>query len=184
MPLPLGLIGSAIGGLYKIGQGIHQNNLANKVVVPQANYDTSPYAMKMLDEANRLKNSQMPGAADATRGIYGAQSNASGAIDRNATSGAQALAMLSASQGTSDNAFNQLRGQEGQYNLEMLNNYNNANQGMINEGDKVYQDRVRKQQQAIAEKNALRGAGTQNLGGGMNDLINTGYMYDQMNRNK
>jgi hypothetical protein len=52
---------------------------------------------------------------------------------------------------------------------------------MINEGDKVYQSRLQQQQQAIAEKNALRGAGTQNLGGGLNDLTNTAFLNYQLN---
>jgi hypothetical protein len=172
---------SAATGIYKIGKGIHQNNLANKVVVPEANYETSPYAVQMLDEANRLKDSRMTGAADAERGIYGSQANATGAINRNATSGAQALAMLAATQGNSNNAFNSLRMQEGQDQQMKLNNFNNASGVMINEGDKVYQDALRKRQEAINEKNALRGAGTQNIGGGMNDLTNDAFMMYSIN---
>jgi hypothetical protein len=179
------LLGAGIGaltGLFKIGMGLHQNHLANKINVPAASYETSPYAQKILDEATRLKNSRMPGYQDASNNIAVNGSNAMGSVERNATSGAQALAMDSAIQGNTNNADQQLSTQQNQYAQNQEQNYVNANQGMINEGDKVYQDRVRQQQQAIAEKNALRGAGTQNFGGGLNDLTNTAYMY-QLNKN-
>jgi hypothetical protein len=172
---------SAASGIYKIAKGAHQNHLANKVVVPEANYETSPYAIKMLDEANRIKDSRMAGAAAAENNIYGSQANATGAIDRNSTSGAQALAMLAATQGNTNQAFSNLRQQEGADQMQKLQNWNNANMGMINEGDKVYQDAVRKRQEAINEKSALRGAGTQNIGGGMNDLTNDAFMMYSIN---
>lgn len=167
----------AASGIFKIGQGIHQNNLANKVVVPEANYETSPYAVKIMDEANRIKNSRMAGAADAENNIFGSQANATGAINRNSTSGAQALAMLAATQGNTNAAFNGLRAQEGNDFWMKQNAFNNAGQIMIGEGDKKYQDDVRKRQEAIAEKSGLRGAGTQNIGGGMNDLMNNAFMF-------
>lgn len=174
----------AAGGIFKIGQGIHQNNLAKRVKVPDATYETSPYAQRMLEEASRLNNSVQPGYQNSVRNIYGNQSNALGSVERNATSGAQALALDASIQGNTNNAFNGLNQEQNQWTQGMLNNWNNANQGMISEGDKVFQDRVRKQQMAIAEKNALRGAGTQNLGGGINDLANNAFAWAQMNAGK
>jgi hypothetical protein len=170
-----GAAAGALGGLYKIGQGIHQNNLAKKVVVPGASYTSSPYAASMLEEARRIKNSAQPGMASATRNILGNEGNTTAAINRNATSGSQALALLSASEGNTNQAFNQLDQNQNQWQESTLNNFNNANLGMINEGDKVYQDAVRKRQEAIAEKNALRGAGAQNTGGAINDLANNAF---------
>ena len=171
------LIPAAMGlasGIIKGVKSIHQNNLANKVQVPDATYETSPYAKAMLAQANQLRNSRMTGAADAAKNIMTNQSNTIGSIDRNATSGAQALSMIGAVQGNTNQAFGQLRQQEGQYGLNMLNNQNMAFQQMIGEGDKEYQDRVRKQQMAMNEKNALRGAANQNFGNGMNDVMNGG----------
>ena len=167
----------AATGIFKIAKGAHQNSLANKVVVPEANYETSPYAVKMMDEANRIKDSRMAGAADAENNIFGTQANATGAIGRNATSGAQALAMLAATQGNTNQAFNGLRAQEGNDFWMKQNAFNNAGQLMIGEGDKKYQDALRKRQEAIQEKMALRGAGTQNIGGGMNDIMNNAFMF-------
>ena len=175
MPDPLSFIPGALGaisGIIKGIKGIHQNNLANKVVVPDATYASSPYAAAMLASATQLKNSRMAGAASAEQNIDANQSNSIDSVDRNATSGAQALAMLGAIQGQSNSAFNNLRLQEGADEQYKNNNWNMANQQMIGEGDKEYADRIRKQNMAIQEKNSLRGAANQNIGGGINDLMN------------
>lgn len=173
MGFPVGLIAAGVGGIFKMFQGAKQRRLANKVVIPDANYEISPYAKNVMAEANRLKNSQMAGYANAVDNIQQNQATALGSIGRNATSGAQALQMIAASQGISDNSMNDLSTQQQQYSQNMLENWNNANQTMIGEGDKLFQDKVRKQNMKIAEKNALMGASTQNTGGGINDLINS-----------
>lgn len=166
----------ALGGAIKIFQGAHQNKLANKVVVPDASYETSPYAQKMYDQAQMLLNSRQPGMAAAEDNIMGSQANALGAVDRNATSGSQALAMLGGIQGNTNQAFQNLQSQEGQWKLNTLNNFNQASNAMIGEGDKVYQSDLQKRIEAINEKNALRGAGTQNIGNGINDFQNTAFL--------
>ena len=162
----------AISGIIKGIRGIHQNNLANQVVVPDATYNSSPYAAAMLASANQLKNSRMAGAASAEQNIDANQSNSMDSVSRNATSGAQALAMAGAIQGQSDSVFNNLRLQEGADQQYKNNNWNMANQQMIGEGDKEYADRVRKQNMAIQEKTGLRQAANANIGGGLNDIMN------------
>ena len=57
----------------------------------------------------------------------------------------------------------------------MAEQMNRANQQMIGEGQMEYQDRIRKQQMAIQEKGALRGAANANFGGALNDVTN-GFM--------
>lgn len=174
-------IGIGVGtAAIKVGMGIHQNKLASGINVPEANYTVSPYAKSILEQAQTLQNSEMPGLQQAQNNIAGNQSNAIGSINRNASSGAQALALLAATQGNTNAAFNQLRGQQQNYFMNMLQNLNSANRVMINEGDKVYQSDLRNRQEAIGEKNALRGAATQNIGGGLNDLTNYAFLGDQM----
>lgn len=163
---------AAVSGITKIIKGAHQNKLANGVVIPDATYQSSPYAQAMMDQANEYKNSRMTGAANAEQNIMSNQGNTIGAIDRNATSGAQALAMVSAAQGQTNQAFNGLRQHEGADQQMKMNNWNQANQQMIGEGDKVFNDKVRKQQQAISEKNNLRGAANANFSGALNDFSN------------
>ena len=175
MPDPLSFIPAALGavsGIIKGIRGIHQNNLANQVIVPDATYNSSPYAAAMLASANQLKNSRMAGASSAEQNIDANQSNSIDSVNRNATSGAQALSMVGAIQGQSNNAFNSLRQQEGADEQYKNNNWNMANQQMIGEGDKEYADRVRKQNMAIQEKSGLRAAANANIGGGLNDMMN------------
>lgn len=162
----------AVTGLIKTIKGAHQNNLANQVVVPNASYNTSPYAQAVLAQADQYKNSRMAGAGAAENNIDANQSSTIGAIGRNAMSGSQALSLIMGAQGNTNQAFNNLRQQEGQDQYNKINNWNNANAQMVGEDDKMYADRVRKQNLAINEKNALRGASTQNSGNGMNDFGN------------
>ena len=176
MPLPLFALAAGASALYKGIKGAQQNRFANKIKVPEASYETSPYAAKILGEANMLKNARMPGAQNAEQNIMGNQANAYGNVERNATSGSQALAMLAGIQGNTNQAFNTLGQQEGNFSLSALGNWNQANQGMTYEHEKLFQDALRKRQEAIAQKNALRGAGTQNIGNAMNEATSLAYM--------
>lgn len=178
MPAAGGII-SGIGALTKIGMGIHQNNLARKVVIPDATYNSSQYAANNLGTAENMFNGRMAGAGTAEQNILNNGSNTEGAIQRNSTSGAQSLATAMASQGQTDSSLQHLGQQEGNYKMNMLNNLNMANNGMTMEGDKVYNDKVRKQNLAIGEKNSLRGAGFQNIGTGINEMGATANMLAQ-----
>lgn len=176
--IPLGLIASGIGAIGKFLTGVKQGNKADDVVVPDATYNVSPYAQEMLAEASRLKDSRMTGAEEAGRGIDQSFGDAAGSVGRNATSGSQALALIAAMQGNSNNARNQLRLQEGGDQQQKQANYATANMGMTAELDKVYQDKVRKQQMAMMEKNGLRDAALKNQFGAFNDITNGLQMYE------
>ena len=164
--------------------GASQNHKANKVVIPQANYETSGFAQNNLDMAQQMFNSRMPGASNAENNIFTNNSNALGSIERNSTSGAQNLSMISGAQGNTNNALNQLGQQENMYKLNMLSNLNAANQGMVAEGDKVFGNQVRKQELAMNEKNGLRGAAMKNIGTGLNEMSATAYLGAQGGFNK
>lgn len=180
MLLPL-LLSAASAGI-KIAKGIHQNNLANQVVVPNASYTRSPFAQNTLDLAKQIFNSEMPGEQTAIENIKGNQANTQAGVERNSGSGAESLAMLAAGQGITNNAFTGLQEKEAAYKAQQFNNLASANQGMTAEEDKIYQDAVRKQMLAINEKSGLRTASTANWGNGMNDLVSTAFMYDQMKK--
>ena len=55
----------AVTGIVKTIKGAHQNNLANKVQVPDVTYNTSPYAQAALAQMTQYKNSRMAGAGNA-----------------------------------------------------------------------------------------------------------------------
>lgn len=181
----LGMIAGGVGVVSKFLTGIGQRKAAKRIKIPEATYETSPYAKNILSEANRLKNSQAPGTAAATDNIFGNQAAAMGNVSRNATSGSQALSMVGAVQGSTNDAFSELQRKQQEHQLNMLGNWNMANQTMIAEGDKMYSDKVRKQVQAIQQKTALMGAAAQNTGNALNEATTLGFMGDWMrNRNK
>jgi len=166
---PLTIAGGVIG-LGKVLFGIGQNSKASSVVVPNVDYKDSPYATSKLNLAKVLYGGRMPGAAAAEQNLLQNNSNTSSAVQRNASSGAQALSMLSAIQGQTDSSLLDLRNQEAGYSLNMLNNLNQANDTMSDQWYKNYLDEVRTQEQKMAEKSGLRNAAWQNIGGGANEI--------------
>jgi len=163
----------ALGSFYKIAHGIRQSNLANKVVVPDADYQKTG----LVPMATQMFNGRMPGATIAENNIMANQGSAMASTERNATSGTQALALLGAIQGQTNNAFVGLGQQEANYKL---NTFNNLERITTRENEMDYADEVRKRQEAIAEKTALRGSGNQNVAGGINDATSIAYLLSQM----
>lgn len=175
--MSVAIVGASIAAVssgYGIYKGIKQDKLANKVVVPDVNFQPST----ALPLAQQMFNGRMPGAATAEQNIMGNQANAIGATDRNASSGAQALALIGAIQGQSNKAFTDLNQQEGAFKLNAFSNLAGI-EG--NELDRQYGDEVRARQEAIGEKTALRGSGMTNVANGINGLGNAAYLFSMMN---
>ena len=134
-------------------------------------YTANPEAGKRLGMAQTLLNARMPGASAMERNIYGNQANQLANVNRNATDSSQALALGAAAQGQTNQAFQNLGVQEQQDYYNRLQNYTGAQQGVIQEGDKVYQDKVRRFQDLAG----LTGAGEQNTQGAWNSIANLGF---------
>lgn len=129
-------------------------------------YNQSPYAKQRYGLAQTLLNARMPGASNIERNIEKTGAATRDNIDRNATDGSQALAMGAVAQGNENQAFENLGTSEAQDYYNRLNNYNSANQGMVQEGDKSYQDQVRQWQDKVnisLGRNNLRQQQGQNL---------------------
>jgi hypothetical protein len=191
MPLPLMAIGAALGGLGAIGKGIFgakQNKLANKIHPKWEQYKTNPYASQQLGMAQQLFNGRMFGAANQERNIQSNLANFNANVSRNATSGSQAIALAAAGQGQADQSFANLQTQELQNQYGLLGNLNNAYGQMIEEGRMEHQSMQQKYQMDVNEKNALRGAGANNMFGALSDLsgglIQMGQYKDQNKYNK
>lgn len=173
MPSPLMALGAALGGLGALGKGIFgakQNKLANKIHPQWQQYKTNPYASQQLGMAQQLFNGRMFGAANQERNIFSNQANFNANINRNATDGSQALALAAAGQGQADQSFANLQTQELQNKYGMLANLNNAYGQMIDEGRMEHQSMMQKYAMDVNEKNALRGAGANNMFGALSDL--------------
>jgi hypothetical protein len=165
--LGLGGLGAIGGIINSFGASGRLNAL--KAMDPQ--YKANPIAAQRMGLAQTLLQARMPGATAMERNIYGNQANQMGNVNRNVTDSSQALAMGSAAQGQTNQAFQGLATQEQGDYYNRLQNLGGAQQGMIQEGDKVYQDQVRRYQ----DQASILGAQMQNTQTGWNSLANLGF---------
>ncbi len=150
------------------------NNMSMGINPIDPTYKTSPYAQQRLGMAQNLLNARMPGATSMERNIQANTSNQMENVNRNATSGSQALAMGAAVQGQGNQAVQNLGTQEQQDYYNRSQNVVGAEQGMTGEGDKVYQDQLRDYQEKQGLKNAYLGAAMQNKQTALNSYANLG----------
>lgn len=153
-----------------ISQGIMQNSLsrnqreaAAKINPIDVEYKESPYAKEQLATARNFMNAKMPGSQQAEANTFRNQSNTMMNLARAASSPQQMMAAAGAVQGQTNNALNNLAQQEAQYRTGMLGNLNNALQGMVTEGNKVYADQTNRFNRLNTEKQNLLNASQQNF---------------------
>lgn len=171
---PLSIASLGLGGIGMIGgliSGFGANSKLQQLQAQDPSYTSSPYASQRLGLAQTLLNARMPGATSMERNIYGNQANQLANVNRNATDGSQALALGASAQGQTNQAFQNLGTQEQQDYYNRLQNLGGAQQGMIAEGDKVYQDKVRQ----YGDKAAILGAQIKNTQTNWNSLANMGF---------
>lgn len=171
---PLSLVGAGLGLIGGIGQ-MFSRGKANKELGQLMNQDPSyqanPIAKERYGLAQTLLNSRMPGSASMERNIYQNQANTIGNVQRNATDSSQALALAAGTQGQTNQAFNQLGMEEANDYQRRYGNLVGAQEGMINEGDKVYNDSVRR----YGDKVQIKGAQQQNRMDNWQTLSNMGF---------
>lgn len=167
----IGLAAGIVGGIGKMIQRGKANKQLKALQAQDPTYTANPEAQKRLSLANSLLNARMPGAARAERNIYASGGNARGQIQRNATDSSQALALGAGIQGNEANQFGQLAQNEAQDYQRRYANQVGAQQGMINEGDKVFQDEERR----FGNKLQIQGAINQNKQNNWGDIANMGY---------
>lgn len=171
-PLTIGGLGlGLVGGIANLfGAGKAKKEM-NELLQRDPRYSASPIAKEQYGLAKTLLNARMPGAAAAERNIYSTQANQLSNINRVATDASQALALASSTQGGTNEALQNLSTQDAQDYYNRLGNLNNAQQGMISEGDKVYQDRIRR----FENQSKAVGANIQNRSNSWNSLSNLGF---------
>lgn len=159
-------------GLLQGVANIFTSNAANKslnnVLKQQTEYQENPLSGQYLGLSKNLFNGRMAGAPQQERGIYANNANYNAQVARNASSGAQALALGAAGQGQTDNALDELQVKEQQQKMGLLGNLNNAYGQSIKEGDKVYNDKVRR----FNDYAAIRGAQMKNRTNAVNGIFN------------
>lgn len=171
---PLSAIGlgvGLIGGIGSIFGNRKSNRDLQRLIGQDPTYKANPLAAQRLGLAQTLLNARMPGAAAAERNIYGNQANTMANVNRNATDASQALAMAAASQGQANQAFGNLATQEAQDYQRRYGNLVGAQEGQIQEGDKVYQDQVRR----FGDLAQIKGMQAQNRNAMWNSISNFGF---------
>lgn len=180
MPLPglaIGLLSqlpSIFGGLFGGGK---QKRLARKIKLMDPTYKVSEYAKDQLSTAQNAYNGRMAGATNAEQNILTNQSNQFANIDRNASDSSQALALAAGIGGQTNESLNQLGVAEGENKQGMLSNLNAAMQNMTQEERLVYEDKLRKYQEALAAKEGLNRSGMVNQQNAFNQVGNIGALF-------
>lgn len=168
MPFPFlaaaGALSSVIGSIFKGSQAKKQQRMADKIHPINAVYNTSPYAENQLSTVQQMMNGRMAGAGSEEQNIQGNFANSMAGVNRNSTNGSQSLAMLAGLQGNTNQAFSDLQTKENMNKQSLLGQLAYANQGMTQEGDKMYNDKLRNYNNDMNAKNALQNASWQNKG--------------------
>lgn len=170
----LPLIGLATGLIGRIGKLFGRGAANRRLKALQAadpQYTENPLAKQRLGLANTLLNARMPSAATVERNIYQNQANTISNAQRSAASGNELLLAGSGVQGQTNQAFSDLGEQEANDYQRRYANQGEAQQGVINEQDKVYQDQVRR----FGDKAQIQGAISNNNTSGWQDFSNLGF---------
>ena len=164
---------SAVGNLIASGK---QKRLAKKINPINTTYQENPFIQRLYGEGQNLYQGRMAGAGQAEQNLLTQGANFNAAVDRSATSGAQALATKAAGLGSVNQGFQDLAVKEAQDKQNRFGIFSNVSQLMAQEGDKVYQDKLRNYYDDLNYKRALQGASMQNMQnvfGGLDDALNT-----------
>jgi hypothetical protein len=165
--LGIGLAG-AVGKMIGRGKANREMDRLNKL---NPAYKENPLAAQRLGLANTLLNARAPGALSAERNIRANQAGSVANINRVATDSTQALAMASGTQGQSNEDFNELAQDETQDYQRRYQNVVGAENAVINEQDKVFQDGVRRWEDNVA----FQGAKNENRQNTWSDISNHGF---------
>ena len=140
---------STVGTIFNSIAGIKADKKLDKLLKTDPAYTSSPYAANNLGLAQTLLNSRMSGAQTRANNIATSGANSRAFIGRNATDSSQALALMSGSQGTQDQSYNDLALQEGQDAQMKQQNLIGANNAMTAEHKDLFDDSVRRWQDQV-----------------------------------
>jgi hypothetical protein len=170
----LPLIGLGIGLAGGVGRLISRgkaNKDLKRLMQQDPAYKENPLAKQRLGLASALLNARMPGSARAEQNIFANQANQVSNINRNATDSSQALALATGTQGQTNDALSDLGQAEAQDYQRRYGNYSNAQDGVIQEQDKVFQDGVRR----FENKVGMQGKINENRQNSWGEVSNMGF---------
>lgn len=178
----LGPIGAGLGvvsGLMKLFGSGAQRRAARAIHPVDDPYNINPIAQANYGTAQQAYNGRMAGAQTLQNNLYTNNANFQHNVERNSSDGATNLALAAAGQGQTDQSLSDLQVREAQNKQAQFGNLMNAGGALINEGDKVHEDRVRTFNNMTQQKNQLMNAGAQNQYGGVQDIGQTAMLAGQ-----
>lgn len=167
----IGLGMGLIGGIGKLFSSGRSNREMEQLMKQNPVYKANPMAAQRLGLAQTLLNGRSPGAATVENNIFRSQANTTSNINRVATDSGTALALATEGQGKTNDALEKLGLMEKEDYQRKYNNMEQAQEGVIREDDKVFQDGVRRFQ----DKVQLKGAQQQNRDSNWQSISNLGF---------
>jgi len=177
----IGGIGAGLGAAFKIYQGVKQNSLADQINPQYDVYKGSSAVGQNVAAAQNAYQGRMAGAGSAEENLLRAQQNQFANASRGATDSSQLLALAGAGAGQAAAGVNNLATAEGQNQRGLLDNLQAAYGQKVQDDRAVNQSQLEKYQIDTGAKQALRGAGMNNIAGGINDTAGMALQMGQLN---
>lgn len=168
---PIGVGVGILGSIGKMFSRAKANKDMRNLIGKDPTYNINPIAQQRLALAQTMLNARMPGAVQVERNINSNQANQLSNIGRNASDASQLLSLGAQTQGQTNDAYANLGINEAQDYQRRYGNLLGAQEGMINEGDKVFNDQVRR----FGDETQLRGSIAANRGNTWGDISNMGF---------
>ena len=157
------------GTVQRLIVAAKQKKASNAMNPIDVSYEDNAQSKERMGMARMNLNGRMAGAGTMERNIAQNQANTMASVSRNATSGAQALAMAGAAQGQANAAMSNLQTAEAQdYNRKSAQ----LSGVLSDEGGRIFGDKLRKYQQERRAKDALMQASMLNTATAFDNLDN------------
>jgi hypothetical protein len=176
MPVTIGLVAAGIGSVGKAIGRSQANKQMKKLLAEQPKYQENPLAGQQYALAQNMFNAQMPGTQQYLSGIERTRASQIAAAERG---GDNTLLAAAAAGGQANEAGQALAGQQAAYKQSAYGNVAAANQGLIGEQDKVYNDQLRQYQ----NRAQIEGAINENRQNTWGDIANAGLGVASMGMN-
>lgn len=168
------MIFQAVNSLIQAGK---QKKLADRIHPVNAEYQESPYIKSLYGEGRNLYQGRMAGANAAEQNLLTNESNVVSHAEANAGDASTLLAYGAGIHGQTDDSLTNLGVAESQDKQQRFGVYSDVSRMMANEGEKVFQDKLRNYYDDLNYKRGLEGAAMQNKSnfwGGIDDTIKAG----------
>lgn len=170
-PTPLGVGIGLVGAVGKMFSRAKANRDMRNLIDKNPIREIDPIAKERLALAQTMLNARMPGAVQVERNINANQANRLSNIERNASDASQLLSLGAQTQGVTNDAYADLGINEAQDYQRRYGNLVGAQEGLIDEGNRVYQDKVRR----FGDETQFRGGIAANRANTWGDVSNLGF---------